>query len=152
LPLILASKDGRMVLTPQYLVFKMYGANTGDYVLPTVNDSPLYKSSELNMNIPFIDSSATITRDGRILYLYLVNRHETEPAYIQTSFRGFKPLKGYMQTVAGETIESKNTFEDPNAVKIEEGSVKVENGKAAFELKPHSVNIIRLEGESSITY
>ena len=152
LPLILASKDGRMVLTPQYLVFKMYGANTGDYVLPTVNDSPLYRSSELNMPIPFIDSSATITRDGRILYLYLVNRHETEPAYIQTSFRGFKPLKGYMQTVAGETIESKNTFEDPNAVKIEEGSVKVENGKAAFELKPHSVNIIKLEGESSITY
>ncbi|MEM2151441.1 MAG: hypothetical protein QXG68_07980, partial [Candidatus Bathyarchaeia archaeon] len=65
---------------------------------------------------------------------------------------GFKPSKGCVQTVAGETIESKNTFENPNAVKIEESGVKVENGRVVLELKPHSVNIVKLEGESSITY
>ncbi|MBS7649064.1 hypothetical protein KEJ17_05415, partial [Candidatus Bathyarchaeota archaeon] len=152
LPLILASNDGRMVLTPQYLVFKMYGENTGDNVLPAVSDSPLYKSSELGTYIPFIDASATITKDGKTLYLHLVNRHDLDAAHLQVSFRGYKPVKGCMQIVAGESVESKNTFENPNAVKIEKGNVKVENDNVILELKPHSVNIVKLSGESTASY
>ncbi|MBS7654849.1 alpha-N-arabinofuranosidase [Candidatus Bathyarchaeota archaeon] len=147
LPLIFASNDGRIVLTPQYLVFKMYGENTGDNVLPATSDSPLYKSSELNMYIPFLDISATLTKNGNTLYLHLVNRHESDAAHLQVSFRGYKPIKGCMQTVAGETVESKNTLEEPNAVRIEKGDVKVENDKVILELKPHSINIVKLEGE-----
>jgi len=149
LPLIITSGEGRVILTPQYLVFKMYGANTGDHVLPVVADSPLYKSSELNMYIPFLDASATLAKDGKTLYLHIVNRHESDVAYIEASFRGYKPVRGCMQTVAGESTESKNTFENPDAVKIENGKVKVVNGKVTLELKPHSANIVKLEGEST---
>lgn len=147
IPLIVTSKDGQMILTPQYYVFKLYGENVGDYVLPVVVDSQLYKSSELNRYIPFIDASAMITEDGSTLYVYVINRHETEYAYIQTVFRGFKPSRGSMKVIAGKNVEDKNTFEKPHAVEIEDGTVKVEDAKVDFELKPHSVNVIKLQGE-----
>jgi len=150
IPLIVASEDGRIVLTPQYFVFKLYGENVGDYVLPTFIDSQLYKSSELNCYIPFIDISAIIKEDGKTLYLYVVNRHEMEYAYIQTTFKDFKPSRACMETIAGERVEDKNTFENPNAVRIEEGGVKIENGKVNLELKPHSVNVVKIQGEKAV--
>ncbi|MEM2849265.1 MAG: alpha-L-arabinofuranosidase C-terminal domain-containing protein [Candidatus Bathyarchaeia archaeon] len=148
IPLIVTSDDGRMVLTPQYYVFKLYGENVGDYVLPTVVDSQLYKSSELNRYIPFIDTSAMITEGRRTLYLYVVNRHETEYAYVQTAFKGFKPSEGSVKTIAGESIEDRNTFENPHAIGVEEGNVKIENTKVDLKLKPHSVNLVKLQGET----
>lgn len=148
LPLIVASEDGRMVLTPQYYVFKLYGENVGDYVLPTVVDTQLYKSSELNRYIPFVDTSAMIAEDGKTLYLYMVNRHDEEYTYVQTSFKNFKPVAGSVETIAGESIEDKNTLENPHKVLIEDGHVKVENGKVVLELKPHSVNVVKIQGET----
>lgn len=148
IPLIATSGDGRMVLTPQYYVFKLYGENVGDYVLPTIVDSQLYKSSELNRYIPFIDTSAMITEGGKTLYLYVINRHETEYTYVQTAFKGFKPSRGSMKTIAGESIEDRNTLENPHAVGVEEGNVKIENTKVDLKLKPHSVNLVKLQGET----
>ncbi len=149
IPLMVTSNDGRMVLTPQYYVFKLYGESVGDYILPTIVDSQLYKSSELNRYIPFIDVSAMITEDGGTLYLYVINRHETECAYVQMTFKGFKPSKGGMKTIAGKNIEDKNTLENPRVVGIEESGTKIENNKVNLELKPHSVNVVKLQGETS---
>ena len=54
----------------------------------------------------------------------MVNRHETELAYIQASFRGFKPSKGYIWMIAGEIIESKNTFENSKPLKSKNATLK----------------------------
>ncbi len=145
LPLILTSDDGRMVLSPQYLVFKMYGANVGNRVLKAVADSPSYSSSELNEYVPFVDLSATIAEDGNVLYLHMVNRHEKEQAELRTSFRGFKPKNGSAQCVAGESPNDLNTFDVPNKVKIEKASVKVEKGECVVNLKPHSITAVKLQ-------
>jgi len=145
LPLILTSDDGGMVLSPQYLVFKLYGANVGSRVLKSVVDSPSYSATELGEYVPFVDLSATITEDGNVLFLHIVNRHETETAKLKVSFRGFKPKKGSAQSVSGESPEDRNTFDSPNKVEIGESSVKVEKGEAAIELYPHSVTAIKLQ-------
>jgi len=144
LPLIIATKDGRMVLTPQYLVFKMYAANTGSLVLRTAVDSPSYMSQERNEYVPYFDLSATFAEKSDTLYLHAVNRHESEAADLRVAFRGFKARKASQLYVAGESIEEKNTLDEPDKVRIEEAHVKIEKGEVLASLSPHSVNIIKV--------
>ena len=146
LPLIIASDDGRMVLTPQYLVFKLYGANTGDFVLKTVVDTDCYMSSELNEPVPFIDLSATISQDRRTVYLHIVNRHETEPSELEVSFRKFTPKEASHQYVAGETVKDRNTFDNPKNVKIQKACAEVKDDKVLLDLPAHSVNVVKISG------
>ncbi len=143
LPLIIASDDGRMALTPQYLVFKMYGENTGDLVVRSIADSPTYKSQEVDEYVPFLDVSATVEEGGGTLYVHAVNRHEKEDANLKVKFRGFKPKVAYNTYVAGESLEDRNTLDEPDVVGIEGGAVKLYDDGAEITLKPHSVNIIK---------
>jgi len=144
LPLIVATKDGRLVLTPQYLVFKMYEANTGNLVLRTAMDSPSYMSQEQSEYVPFVDLSATFTEQNDTIYLHAVNRDENEAADFRVAFRGFKAMKASQLYVAGESIEEKNTLDEPNKVRIEEARAKIEKGEVLASLSPHSVNIIKV--------
>jgi alpha-N-arabinofuranosidase len=144
LPLIITASDGRMVLTPQYHVFKMYSSAAGKHVLRTVTDSPAYLSSDLGEYVPFVDLTATLTENGRAIYLYIINRHEKEAFNLTTSFRIFKPKKGQGKCVAGDSIEDRNTLDELDAVTIQEFPVKVEKGKAFMELKPHSVSVVKI--------
>jgi len=150
LPLIIALEDGGILLTPQYLVFKLYSTNSGDIVLKTTVDTDHYISSELREPVPFIDLSATITKDGKTVYLHVVNRHETEDSEMTISFRRFKPKRGSQLYVAGEKIQDKNTPENPRRVMIQKSKVKVAEGKIMFDLPAHSINIIKVSGQSSI--
>jgi len=145
LPLIIALDDGRMVLTPQYLVFKMYAANTGNLALKTAADSPSYLSEEFKEYVPFVDLSATITEDRKTLYLYAVNKHESEPADLRVSFRGFKPKKASQLYVAGRSTEDRNTLDKPSEVRIEEKRPEIDKEEAVLSLNPHSVNVITLK-------
>jgi len=146
LPLIIALEDGGIVYTPQYLVFKLYSTNTGDIVLKTATDTDHYMSSELKEPVPFIDLSATLTEDGKTVYLHIVNRHEKEDSEMEISFRGFKPKKGSQLYVAGENIQDRNTPEDPGKVGIEEAQIEATEESILLDLPAHSVNIIRVSG------
>jgi len=146
LPLIVASDDGRMALTPQYLVFKLYSANTGDFVLKTAVDTDHYASSELKEPVPFIDLSATLTEDRKTIYLHIVNRHETEASEMEISLRRFTPKKASQQYVAGRTVEDRNTLDNPENVKIQKASVEIKGEKILFNLPAHSVNLIKISG------
>ena len=142
LPLIIASDSGKIALTPQYLVFKMYGAYTGSTALKSVVDSPSYLSQEFNEYLPFVDLSATVVEDGERLYLHAVNRHETDIADLTAHFRGFKPRKASQLYVAGRSVDDRNTLDEPDNVGIEEASPKVGKSEVVLALEPHSVNVI----------
>jgi len=145
LPLIITSDDGRITLTPQYLVFKMYAANSASLALNTVTDSPSYLSQELNEYVPFVDLTATLTEDRETLHLHVVNRHENEQAELKVAFRGFKPRKAAQLYVAGRSAEDRNTLDEPNKVGIEEAPAEVERGEVLITLSPHSVNVVTLK-------
>ncbi|MEM3658122.1 MAG: alpha-L-arabinofuranosidase C-terminal domain-containing protein [Candidatus Hadarchaeum sp.] len=144
LPLIIASSDGRIVLTPQYLVFKMYCNNKGANVLRTFTDSDLYMSSSIGEYVPHVDISAMLSEDSKTLYIYALNRDEEDSVELQIVLKGFNPKSGMQQFISGESVDDKNTFEDPDRVKIEEARIQVTEGEVRVDLKPHSVNVIRL--------
>lgn len=144
LPLIIASGDGRIVLTPQYLVFKMYCNNKGTTVLRTFTDSDLYMSNSIGEYVPYVDVSAMLSEDGKTLYLYALNRNEEDSVELQIVLKGFNPKSGMQQFISGKSVDDKNTFEDPDRVKIEEARIQITEGEVRVDLKPHSVNVIRL--------
>jgi alpha-N-arabinofuranosidase len=144
LPLIIAASDGRMVLTPQYFVFKIYGGNKGCSVLRTLVDSEHYMSTEAGGYVPYVDASATVSKDGETIFLHVLNRSETDIVELQVDFKGFTPKSGLQQFIAGESVEDRNTLEEPDRVGIEQTGVDVLDGRVSILLKPHSVNVVRL--------
>ncbi|MGQ9782183.1 MAG: hypothetical protein ACUVQ8_08090 [Nitrososphaeria archaeon] len=79
--------------------------STETHVLPATVDSPLYRSSEIQECASFVDLTATLSEDEKTLYFHIVNRHEKEAVELQTAFRSFRPKKGSMQFVAGDSVE-----------------------------------------------
>ncbi|MEM0040726.1 MAG: alpha-L-arabinofuranosidase C-terminal domain-containing protein [Thermoproteota archaeon] len=143
LPLIIAASDGSMVLTPQYFVFKMYGNNKGDIVLRTLVDTDYYMSTDAGGYVPYLDASATVSKDGETVYLYVLNRSEDDEVELQVDFKGFTPKSGIQQFFAGESVEDRNALEEPERIKIEQTQVKAIDGKVNIILKPHSVNVMK---------
>ncbi|MDW8034435.1 MAG: alpha-L-arabinofuranosidase C-terminal domain-containing protein [Nitrososphaerota archaeon] len=143
LPLIIATEDGRMVLTPQYLVFKMYGKNRGENVVRTLVDGEFYKSNSVGEYVPYVDVSATVSEDGRVLHVYALNRNENDGIELRIVFKGFQPRSYSHLFLSGESEEDKNTLENENKVKIEEEkAIKLADDEAIVYLRPHSINVL----------
>ncbi|MBO3797517.1 MAG: hypothetical protein JTT13_01435, partial [Candidatus Brockarchaeota archaeon] len=141
----IAASDGRMVLTPQYFVFKMYSDNKGASVLKTLVDSEHYMSTDAGGYVPYVDASATVSKDRETLYLYVLNRSEDDGVELQVDFKGFTPKSGVQQFIAGESVEDGNTLDEPDRVRIEQARVEAVDGRINIVLKPHSVNVVRLQ-------
>jgi len=139
LPLILTRDDGRLVLTPQYLVFKLYASVQEGSVVRAACFSPAYESREVGEAVPYVDASAVLTDSA--LHLFIVNRHPEESAEVALHIRGFEAAAVEHRWVAGESVDDKNTFYEPGRVGIEERRYAF---SGSVELPPHSVNAIRL--------
>ncbi|MEM1628042.1 MAG: alpha-L-arabinofuranosidase C-terminal domain-containing protein [Desulfurococcaceae archaeon] len=143
LPLIITDDEGKMILSPQYLVFKLYTEVLEGNVVTTIASSPAYRSKELDREIPYLDASAVFSSDKTTLYLYVVNRHPEESAEIMLHIKNFKPSTIRHKYVAGTSINDKNTFDKPDNVKIEEKSYALTTTQTV-SIPPHSVNLLIL--------
>jgi len=143
LPLIVTDDEGRVLLTPQYLVFKMYTEVYDGEVVEARAISDVYRSRELDINVPYIDVSAVYNRDRKELRLYIVNRSRDEEAEVELRIKGFAPSTLIHKWVSGEDVNDRNTFENPDNVKIQEGRGTFTQSRTV-KLPPHSVNVIHL--------
>ncbi|MEM1509126.1 MAG: alpha-L-arabinofuranosidase C-terminal domain-containing protein [Thermofilaceae archaeon] len=144
LPLIVTDDEGRLILTPQYHVFRLYSEINGGDVVSTSGFSPSYVSKELDTVVNYLDSSAVYSREESRLYLTVVNRHPEEEAEVNLRIKGFPPSKAVHKFVAGFSVEDRNTFNDPHKVVVEKRELAV-NSMQAIPLPPHSVNLLILE-------
>jgi len=144
LPLIVTDDEGRMILTPQYLVFKLYTEALKGNVVSVSVFSPSYTSSELDRQVMYIDSSAVYDPDEKKLYLFIVNRNPEEEAEIQLFIKDFSPTAIKHKYVSGATVEDKNTFKTPNNVIIEEKSYRITSTQTVT-IPSHSVNLLILQ-------
>jgi alpha-N-arabinofuranosidase len=131
-----------MVLTPQYLTFKLYTEACEGDVVEAKAISDVYRSSELDINVPYIDVSAVYSRDEKKLRLYIVNRNRDEEAEIGLKIKGFTPTTLIHKWISGEDINDRNTFENPDKIKITEK--KESFTTKTIKLSPHSINVIHL--------
>ncbi|ADM27889.1 Alpha-N-arabinofuranosidase [Ignisphaera aggregans DSM 17230] len=141
--LIIARDDGSLLLTPQYLVFKLYTMHNARDVVKTVVESPSYISEKLGKVVDYIDVSTL--REDNILYIYIVNRSRDEEAEIDVHIKNLTPKAVEHLYIAGRSIDDKNTFDNPNNVEIENNKeFSILGNTINVKLKPHSINMLKI--------
>jgi alpha-N-arabinofuranosidase len=149
LPLIQTRDDGSgsIYVNPQYLAYLLYASRTGETAIPcTVEAVKTYQSGMLNLeSVPYVDATATISKDRRILYLHLVNRSPDEAFQCNTNLSGFTPSTSAATLLRGDNIDSKNYFDKPDEVKLIEQALNDAGSSFTFELPAHTACVIELK-------
>jgi alpha-L-arabinofuranosidase len=87
--IIQAGRHGSFV-TPLYLVNQLYNTHRGEERLATGVDSPGFNSSREGTNVPYLD--ATASRSRNTIFIKAVNTHPTNSLTTTISLRGLTPV------------------------------------------------------------
>jgi alpha-N-arabinofuranosidase len=135
--------DGpRMILTPTYHVFRMHIPFQDSMFLPAEVESPDYAYGEFRF--PALDVSAARGKDGRI-HLSLVNRDPDSEVQVEVEVSGAGVTGASGQVLTGPELDSRNTFDDPDAVEPGALTVRTQRGRLAIELPPKSISVLALD-------
>jgi len=146
LPLIHTRDEGSMYVNPQYLAYLLYVPRAGERVIPCSVETKTYESKMLNLeNVPYVDATATMSKDGRILYLHLVNRSPDEAFECETKVSGFTCSASAATLLWGESMASKNYFDKPNEVRLIKQDLEDTGSSFTFELPAHTACVIELK-------
>lgn len=149
MPLIKIDQS-RMFLNPQYLAFKVYLNHQGPILLGTdvkcnSYPAPDYEKGrpQAKSQIPYLDASTTMSKDGKTVYLAVINLHIDKSIKTKVSFDRWdfssdvKIFELYDKDYMAE-----NTFENPNKLTIKEDALKGIGNKFTYNFKPHSVTVM----------
>jgi alpha-N-arabinofuranosidase len=124
--------QGSWFPSPDYVVMKLYR----DHFAPDL--------LEVGGDLAGLIATATRTADGETIYLKLVNSADREVA-VEAALRGdFPLLSASMQLVAPDSLDARNTLEQPAAVQVVEGKVERAGMSARLRLPRWSVAVVTL--------
>jgi alpha-N-arabinofuranosidase len=138
---MILTKDGKMLLTPTYFVFKMYQVHQDATNIPLNLACETKKIRE--KDIPVVSASAS-QKDGKT-HVSLANLDlEAHDATIQLS--GLKTNQVTGQILTAKTVNEHNTFENPNSVKsVDFKGAKIKNGELTLQIPSHSIVVLELQ-------
>jgi alpha-N-arabinofuranosidase len=140
--MILTDKE-KMIVTPTYYVYEMFVPHQDAKLLPAELTCGDYALNE--QKIPDLSASSSVDSTGAI-HVTLCNLNPNNPASLTCQIQGATP-----KTVSGEILTAPemtahNTFENPNAVKLEPfTAVQLVSGGFSATLPPKSVVAIELK-------
>ena len=129
-------------LTPEYFAFLLYRHHTGTSVLATSTVCP---TTQFDAELPTLDSLATLSADGRTLYLAVINRSEDQDLDTEIRVSGRKVGAG--QSVRAFELNGKdkvaaNPFGSSENVNIREKAVRVDRSPFSYTFPAHSVTVL----------
>ncbi len=115
---------GRAYGTPAYWVLRSYSNAHPHSLLQVSSDSPTYSVAHgVNRlpeiaNVPYLDTVAALSEDGKSVVLFCVNRHLSRAATAEIDLQGLgvKPGTAKVTTLTGENILVENDELEPNLV------------------------------------
>lgn len=133
-------------LTPEYFACLLYRHHTGSAVLATSTQSP---RAEFDARLPVLDSLATLSADGRTVFLAVINRSEDQELSASIRIDGWKlasdrPLRVFI--LRGKDKVAANPFGSATNVNILEQSLRVERVPFSCKFPAHSVSVLELKG------
>ncbi|MEZ5275343.1 MAG: alpha-N-arabinofuranosidase [Opitutaceae bacterium] len=109
--------DGeKMILTPTYHVFEMYKVHQDATHLPVELQTPDYGYGD--DSIPAVSASASRDASG-VTHLSLVNTDPAKTITIACRINGLKPTSVTGRILTADSINTHNTFENPDAIRPE---------------------------------
>jgi alpha-N-arabinofuranosidase len=142
-----------MFLNPQYLIFKMYADYSGPTLLKSDVACDTYPAPEYEAGrpqaigrIPYLDASATLSADGKTLYLAVINRHIAQSIKTKIVLDKWNFLSEVkFAEFYDDDYMAENTFENPNRLAIKEAELTGLANPFTYVFKPHSVTIFELK-------
>lgn len=136
-----AGKD-KVYATPGYCVLKMYAEHTGEFLLPVNVKSETFREGE-KMDVAYIDAAASV--DEGHVYLHVVNRHLKKALTASIKMGGLNVKKdASVFSVSADSVEERNTFDEPEKVKIQSHAVINAGQSFPYTFPAHSVTIIEM--------
>jgi len=150
---LIRTNQAGIFLNPQYLVFKMYAEHSGPILLKSQVQCGSFPAPEYEKGrpqakgqIPWLDVSATMSRDETTVYLAVINLHIHKHIRTQIGLDDWpfstnvKLLELYDSDYMAE-----NSFEKPDKLTIKEKWLKEITAPFNYNFKPHSVTILIFE-------
>mgnify|MGYP001028987368 CR=1 FL=1 len=153
--LMSVEKEG-ILLESSYCAFDLYANHTGEIVLDTRVQSEAYDAElssialndprSVKIQVPYVDSSATLSTDGRTLFIATVNAHKNEAIEAKVRLRDLSVRRaGRVFELNGPHVMASNNAENPNEVKITRKSMDNGDDSFFYEFPPHSATVIELQ-------
>lgn len=134
---IILTEGASMILTPTYHVFDMYKVHQGASLVAADVESPSYEMD--GQSIDQLSVSASVDANNR-LHISLCNLHHAEALEVACTIRGGKVGDVAGQVLTSDTIQSHNTFGEPENVKTSVFSdFRIENDQLIIKLPAKSV-------------
>ncbi|HHX40521.1 MAG TPA: hypothetical protein GX715_11200, partial [Armatimonadetes bacterium] len=110
--------------TPVYLALKLHSERSGVSGVPVAVEGGQVALPGVG-EVPAVDAAASLSKDGRELYLSLVNRHPFQAATVKIESEGLRLRDGgEWAALVSEEIDSQNAPGNPDAVRIETRPLK----------------------------
>jgi alpha-N-arabinofuranosidase len=140
-------KEREMVYpNPVYYARKLYSAQSGTIPVRIHVRCPMYESSGRHsspMNVPFLDAVALVHDKDSELNLILTNRHPQEALNTHVNLHDFGPAEDIrVQTLTGESYMSRNGWDHPDRVKLQESSTKIHGAELDYSVPAHSIVLL----------
>lgn len=136
----------KLLLTPIYHAFAMYVHNTGRWHIQCEYSSPKL-SAPTAADVDAIDISATLSEDGKTMFVAAINRHPEMDAKLHIAIDGFKPTQNvWLEMMTSASFNDANKFDAPDVVKPRREWMPL-NEACQLTLPRHSIAILRFEAK-----
>jgi alpha-N-arabinofuranosidase len=141
-----------LFFNPQYLAFKMYMNHQGPVLVESQVQAETFPAPEYEEGrpqaigrIPYLDSSATLSEDGKTLYLAVINLHDAQAIPAKIDIQGWAPKPaGKVIWLEADHYMTENTFEQPERIRIKERALAEAGRSFVYQYPAHSVTILEL--------
>jgi alpha-N-arabinofuranosidase len=131
-------------VSPIYLVNQLYAEHRGDRRLATNVNSPTFDTSREGANVPYLDTTASQTADGKTIFIKAVNTSRTGALLTTISIQGALPAaRGELKTITVPSLAAANDFSRPDVVAIQTRTLPA-GPRFVVTLPKHSVSVIVL--------
>jgi alpha-N-arabinofuranosidase len=131
---------------PVYYARKLYSAQSGTIPVRIHVRCPMYESSgrySPPMDVPFLDAVALVDDKDSELNLILTNRHPQEALNTHINLHDFRPAEDIrVQTLTGESYMSRNEWDHPDRVKLQESSAQIHGAELDYSVPAHSIVLL----------
>jgi alpha-L-arabinofuranosidase len=134
-------------LPPPYFAALLYRNHIGNMVLESSTHTP---SVHFNSSLAALDVTATISQDGRTVFVSVINRESESGIKTAVHLQHWKMAEGAAARVFevnGRNRDATNYYGKPLEVCLTEKSVSLSNGSFYYRFPPHSVTVLACPGE-----
>src|SRR6266513_2118241 len=141
--MVQASRDNLFV-TPTYLVNELYNRHLGAQRITARVSSPTFDTTREGKGVPYLDVVVSRTADGKHIFIIAVNTDPQRALCTSVHIVGAQvSSSAVIETINADSMTSANSFATPNAVSLQQKTIKV-GPHFLVDFPQHSVSVITL--------